>query len=232
MSDDYFFGDEDFNDSAFIAGLDAFEATQNFQPQQQATKPSPSPALVAARPAFQSPSRPAPVPVASTSRSKPPPAEVINISDDEEFKFDDSFDLENADWEGFDQRTEVQAQQPQKGTGPVPGPSVAARQFTRTSSGKLQQQTLWGLPAPPENRNKLPPRQKGKSIKKTKTWDRTEYAKTGWMATKKGKNKSHNSDGEEEEEEAVDYVQFPRPANAGEVYLRLVLDAGRLTGRW
>lgn len=231
MSDDYFFGEEDFDDSAFIAGLDAFEATHNLQPRQQVTKPGPSPVPVAARPVFRPPSRPAPVPVASTSRPKPPPTEVIDISDDE-FKFDDSFDLENADWEGFDQRAEAQVQQPEKRTGPIPGPSTttaAARQFTRTSSGKLQQQTLWGLPAPPENRSKLPPRQKGKSIKKTKTWDRTEYSKTGWMAAKK-KNKPHSSDGEgeEEEEEQVDFVQFPRPDNYGEVHLRLILIIGGL----
>lgn len=229
MSDDYFFGDEDFDDSAFIAGLDAFEATHNLQTRQQITKPGPSPVLLAARPAFRSPPRPAPAPVASTSRPKPPPAEVINISDDdEEFKFDDSFDLENADWEGFDQRAHAQAQQPPKKTSPVPGSSTAAaRQFTRTSSGKLQQQTLWGLPAPPENRSKLPPRQKGKTIKKTKTWDRTVYAKTGWMVPKKGKNNSHDSDGEEEEEQ-VDFEQFPRPTNYGKYHSCLILVDGGL----
>ena len=57
-------------------------------------------------------------------------------------------------------------------------------------------------------------------MKKTKTWDRTEYAKSGWRVVKKAKNKSSNSDGEEEmegEQEEVDFEQFPRPANLGEV---------------
>ena len=226
MSDDYFFGDEDLDDSAFLEGLDAFEAAHSLQQQHQVTKSAPAPAPVASRPAFRPPSRPAPVPAPSTSRPKPPPAEVINISDDDEYKFDDSLDLENTNWEEFDQRVEAQAQQPQGRTGPVPGPSGAAaatRPFSRTSSGKLQQQTLWGVPAPPENRNKLPPRQKGKTIKKTKTWDRTEYAKTGWRAVRKGKNKPHNSDdeeGNEGEQEEVEFEQFPRP-NIGKVHARL-----------
>jgi len=240
MSDDYFFDDEDLDNSAFIAGLDAFEAAHSLQ-HQQATKsapaPAPAPAPVASRPVFRPPSRPAPVPAPSTSRPKPPPAEVIDITDDDEYKFDDSFDLENTNWEEFDQRVEVQAQQPQDRTGPIPGPSnttATTRQFSRTSSGKLQQQTLWGVPAPPENRNKLPPRQKGKTMKKTKTWDRTEYAKTGWRAVKKGKNKSYNSDGEEvneEEQEEVEFEQFPRP-NTGEFRVCLALITGELNGHW
>lgn len=215
MSDDYFFGDEDLDNSAIIAGLDAFEAEHNLQQQPQATLsvPAPVPAPVAARPVFRPPSRPAPVPVPSTSLSKSSSAEVITISDDDEYKFDDSVDLANANWEEFDQRVEAQIQQPQKTTGPVAGPSNA-RPFSRTSSGKLQQQTLWGVPAPPENRHKLPSRQKGKSIKKTKTWDRTEYAKSGWRVTKK---KPKDEDEEEGEEEApVEFEQFPQPTNLGE----------------
>jgi len=224
MSDDYFFGDEDLDNSAFIESLDAFEATHNLQQQQQVTKSAPAPAPVASRPVFRPPSRPAPAPVPSTSRTKPPQAQVIDISDDDEYKFGDSFDLENANWEEFDERVEVQIQQPHKETGPVPGPSTTTttRQFNRTSSGKLQQQTLWGMRAPPENRSKLPPRQKGKTIKKTKTWDRTEYAKSGWRVLKKGKDKSYNSDGEEVEEgeqEAIEFEQFPQPTNLGEVHV-------------
>jgi len=224
MSDDYFFDDDDFDNSAFIAGLDAIEATHNLQ-QQQVTKPAPVPALPS-RPVFRPPSRPAPVLAPSTSRPKPP-AVAIDISDDE-YRFDDSFDLENANWEEFDQRTESQVQQPQNKTGPVPGPSTT-RQFRRTSSGKLQQQTLWGLRAPPEGLGKLPPRQKGKMMKKTKTWDRTAYAKTGWRNPNKGKNKEFNSDGEEaeeEEEEGVVFEQFPQATDLGEALPFPTLSAG------
>jgi ATP-dependent DNA helicase MPH1 len=229
MSDDYFFGDDDLDTSAFMAGLDAFEAAHNIQQQEQVTKPAPAPAP-APRPVFRPPSRPAPVP--STSRLKPPAAEVIAISDDDEYKFDDSFDLENANWEEFDQRVEAQVQQPQNRTTAVPGPSTT-RQFSRTSSGKLQQRTLWGLPAPPEN--KLPPRQKGKTMKKTKTWDRTAYAKTGWRNPNKGKSKAVDSDGEEveeeeHEEEEVVFEQFPQATDLGEVVLYLTLVTGGLNG--
>ena len=224
MSDDYFFGDEDFDNSAFIAGLDAFEAVHNLQQPQQATDSAPTPAPVSPLPVFKPPPRPVPVPAPSTSRHKSPSPEVINISDDDEFKFDDSLDLENANWEEFDQRVEVQILQPEETTAPVPGPS-GARQFTRTASGKLQQQTLWGLPAPADNRYRLPPRQKGKTIKQTKTWDRTEYAKSGWKALKKGKSKDQD-DEEVNEEEPVEFAQFPRPTNLSEVHVRLALTAG------
>lgn len=182
MSDDYFFGEDDFDDSAFIAGFDAFEATHNHQHAQQTTDSSLAPAS----------SKPGP---------KSPPPAVITISDDEEFKFDDSFDLGDVNRE--------------------------TRQLIRTSSGKLQQQTLWGLPAPPDNRHKLPLRQKGKTIKKTKTWDRTEYAKSGWRVIKKGKDKAKNQVDEElHNEEPVEFEQFPQPTNLGEAHTCLASVAG------
>ena len=226
MSDDYFFGDDDFGDSALIAGLDAFEATHNLQQRQQVNEPAPAPV---SRPVFRPPSRPVPAPTPSTSRPKPPAPEVIDVSDEDEYKFDDSLDLRDANWEEFDQRVEVQVQPPQPRTDPVPGPSTT-RQFSRTSSGRLQQQTLWGLPAPPENMSRLPPRQKGKTIKKTKTWDRTAYAKTGWRNPNKGKSKVIGSDGEEveeeEQEEVVEFEQFPQATDVGEAPLRLTLITG------
>ena len=98
MSDDYFFGDDDLDASAFIAGLDAFEAAHNLKQQQQVPKPAPVPAP-APHPVFCPPSCPTPVP--STSHPKSPATEVIVISDDDEYKFDD---LESANWEEFDQR--------------------------------------------------------------------------------------------------------------------------------
>jgi hypothetical protein len=221
MSDDYFFDDQDFDNSAFIAGLDAFEATHNVQYLQQTTDSTPTPAPLAPRPVFRPPSRPVPAPAPSTSRHKSPTTEVITISDGDEYKFDDSFNLEDANWDEFDQGVEVQIQQPHKTTGPAPEPPNV-RQFSRTSSGKLQQQTLWGVPAPPQNKHKAPPRQKGKTIKKTKTWDRTEYAKSGWRVSKKGKDKVKNQGDEElHEEEPVEFEQFPRPTNLGGVHVCL-----------
>ena len=225
MSDEYFFGDEDFDNSAFIAGLDAFEAAHNLQPRHPTPDPPLAPAPVASRPAPRPPSRPAPAPARTTTRLKSPLAEVITISDDDEYKFDDSFDLKDANWEEFDQRVEVQGQQSPKATALTSGPSNV-RQFSRTSSGKLQQQTLWGMRAPPDNRHKLPPRQKGKSIKKTKTWDRTEYAKSGWRVLKKAKDKAKDPDDEVHEEEPVEFEQFPRPTNLGELHECLIFITG------
>lgn len=224
MSDDYFFGDEDFDNSAFIAGLEAFEATHNLRHEIADSAPAPAP--VALCPVFRPPSPPVTAPAPSPSRIKSPLAEVITISDDDEYKFNDPLDLQDANWEEFDQRVEVQAQQLQKTTGPIPGPSNA-RRFTRTPSGKLQQQTLWGLRAPPDNRYKGPPRQKGKTIKKTKAWDRTEYAKSGWRVLKKGKDEAKDRGDEElHEEEPVEFEQFPQPTNLGEVQLCLIFGDG------
>ena len=216
MSDDYFFSDEAFDNSAFIAGLDAFEATHNLQHRQRTTDSVPTPSAPSAPPNdFRPPPCPVPAPAPSTLHPKSPSAEVITISDGDEYKFDDSFDLENTNWDEFDQGVEVQIQKLPKTSGPASGPSNL-RQLSRTLSGKLQQQTLWGVPAPPQNKHKPPPRQKGKSIKKTKTWDRTEYAKSGW---RKGKDKAKNQEGDElHEDEPVEFEQFPRPTNLGEAH--------------
>ena len=222
MSDDYFFGDETFDNSALIAGLEAFEATYTLQHQQQTKDPAPPSTPAAPLPVFCPPSPPAPGPAQTTSCSKSSLAEVITISDDDEYKFGHSLDLTHANWEEFDQEVEVQIQQP-KTTGMAPGPA-SGRQFSRTASGNLQQQTLWGLPAPPDNRYKLPPRQKGKTIKKTKTWDRTEYAKSGWRVSKKGKDKVKDGEDEEPPEaDPVEFEQFPAPTNLGEVHVRFNL---------
>lgn len=72
-------------------------------------------------------------------------------------------------------------------------------------------------------------------MKKTKTWDRTAYAKTGWRNPNKGKSKAVDSDGEEveeeeHEEEEVVFEQFPQATDLGEVVLSLTLVAGGLKG--
>ena len=82
--------------------------------------------------------------------------------------------------------------------------------------------------APANNRHKLPPRQKGKSIKKTKTWDRTECAKSGWRVLKGAKDKAKDPDDEVHEEEPVEFEQFPRPTNLGEFHACLTFVTGRL----
>jgi len=65
-------------------------------------------------------------------------------------------------------------------------------------------------------------------MKKTKTWDRTAYAKTGWRNPNKGENKEFNSDGEQvdqEEEEQVEF-EFPQATDLGELFPFPILSAG------
>ena len=77
MSNEYFFGDEYFDNSAFIEGLDAFEAAHNLQPRQPAPRPAPRP-----------PSRPVPAPARTTTCLKSPLTEVITISNDDGYTSD------------------------------------------------------------------------------------------------------------------------------------------------
>lgn len=209
MLDDYLFADEAIEDSALIAGLDAFEAQHNLLRRQQATHSVPAPApvpVVAPLSGFRPPLRPAPVPAPTTSRPKPSPAKVMAIPDDDEYKFGSPLDLENADWEEFDKQVKVHIQQQQKAASSVTGPSNAW-QFSQTSSGEYQQQTLWGLPTQLENRYRLPSGQKEKTIKKTKTWDRAKYARSG---PRLGKD-------ELDDQVPAEFERFPRHANIGEL---------------
>lgn len=54
----------------------------------------------------------------------------------------------------------------------------------------------------------------GRRASKTKYWDQTAFAKTGWKSTKGGKGKGKGrqySDDEEEDEEEIEFAQFPAP---------------------
>lgn len=54
----------------------------------------------------------------------------------------------------------------------------------------------------------------GRRASKTKYWDQTAFAKTGWKSTKGGKGKGKGkqySDDEEEGEEEIEFAQFPAP---------------------
>jgi ATP-dependent DNA helicase MPH1 len=96
------------------------------------------------------------------------------------------------------------------------------------ASSSLKQTTLWGQ-KPPEtvlNKTKKPPSGRtsvggknpfGKPAKKTKQWDRTAFAKSGWRKPAKTQEKEKgvanvNSDGDEEE---VEFEQFPAPSVSG-----------------
>jgi hypothetical protein len=95
-------------------------------------------------------------------------------ANDDEFEFGDPIDWTNVDWKDFDQQAGLHGQQIHKVPEFVPGSS---NRFSRTSSGKLQKKSPWGLPMPPQNRHRSPQSQKGKTLKKTKTWNRTDNTK-------------------------------------------------------
>jgi ATP-dependent DNA helicase MPH1 len=68
----------------------------------------------------------------------------------------------------------------------------------------------------------------GQQAKKTKVWDHTEFAKSGSRRKSKGKRKDRVSlkDDEEEEEELVEFEQFPAPFVSGRsifFYSRIML---------
>ncbi|KAJ7462618.1 hypothetical protein B0H11DRAFT_2053592 [Mycena galericulata] len=99
---------------------------------------------------------------------------------------------------------------------PVAGPS-------RASSRATLQTTLFGEVLPPSapraprtqiQRTKSVPRNPfGQQASKTKKWDHTEFAKSGFKGPKsKGKGKATcNDQGEDEEDEPVEFEQFPAP---------------------
>jgi ATP-dependent DNA helicase MPH1 len=130
------------------------------------------------------------------------PTPVVNDSDD----FDFSMDFDDAELQQLDNFIEDSLQGK---AAPVPGPS------------RMRQTTLWGQAPPEASTSKPKPVAKsftrtasapfGKPARKTKEWDRTAFAKSGWKKPKE-KPKAHDDDeGNEEEEEVVEFEQFPAP---------------------
>ncbi|KAG9000820.1 3'-5' DNA helicase [Tulasnella sp. JGI-2019a] len=122
--------------------------------------------------------------------------EVINIDDDsDEFgEFDDNLDFAQLD------ATESQFKS-------NPGAFRAPVATIQT--------TLDGLIAemPEAGPSRAPPNIFGKQAAKVKTWDRTAFAETGFRANPgKGKKKQGWAEGDDEEdEEMVEFEQFPKP---------------------
>ncbi len=195
-SDEYF----DELDSAFLQEVDAIEATHTQAP------PAPVRPLAAK-------SRP---PVA---QKKPPTKDVIEIGDSDDFG---SFAIDDQDLEIIDKLTDDAL----RGRPPVAGPS---RTFARTNSRPTVQTTLDGTVLSGPSRNvatsRLPLQRKDSNAlngsfaqpRKTKQWDHTAFAKSGWRKPQsaKGKEKAFGSFDdeveEEEEEETEEFEQFPAP---------------------
>jgi ATP-dependent DNA helicase MPH1 len=189
-SDGYFDGDE--LDSAALLELDAIEA------------------------ALLSP--------ASHEAPRVQPKKPATLSKEDSF-YDLTFDIDENDLLRLDNFIEDTYQGK---TLPVAGPSNL---FKTTSKGTIQMtlfgdtlppQASSGKPRPPIQRTKSTPRNPfGQQAQKTKQWDQTAFAKTGLKRGKsKGKGKASFDEGEDVEEEEVEFEQFPAPFVSSELSIR------------
>lgn len=193
-SDDYF---DDELDSAFLHEVDAIEAAQASTPKKRgpvAVRPQPKP--------FQS------------SR------QVIEINDS-----DEDYDLSGFNDDALQVFDQVCAAQGSRS-------SSSAKPVSRKPSMGTVQTNLFGQIVSNEASSskagsssaRKPMSRTNSSVrspfagrpKKTKQWDHTAFAKYGWKKPK-GKGKASFDDGEEEEEdvdELVEFEQFPAPSAA------------------
>lgn len=166
--------------------------------------------------------------VRALPKPRPPPP-VINVDDSDEFgELDDIFIDEDA-IKAIDQACDDMLTR--DGRRP-PIASGSKSTFSRTSSKATIQTTLTGGVVQQKSPSKKAPASSSRSPlqrrtssagnnllrgkpKKTKQWDHTAFAKTGWKKPKtvKGKEKASNPDeyDEEFEEEEIEFEQFPAP---------------------
>lgn len=236
MSSDEYFDDE--LDSAFLNEVDAIEAAHVSVPTAAANdppvaQPAPKPPpKVAFKPARVVRDRlPAPSKMSSVQRATPP--DVIELQDSSsdyaEF-FDDFPAVDDAALAQIDQEVERQLDEHHRKKAqpfgqPVAGPSNSNGLVRRPSRGaqlnlfgELAQETEAASKSGESNKRTF---QRTRSTlrqmplpgqaKRTKQWDRTAYAKTGWRKPKDmDKGKGRASDGEDEEER-IEFEQFPAP---------------------
>lgn len=188
-SDDYFDGDMD---SAFLQQVDELEAAHT---QKQ-----------------QAPSR--------TLSAPGPSHQVIELDDSDEF---DVFDIGEADIKAFDltcsnvpsssrpisNNTRLSRHSSMGTVQTTLFGGIVAQKPVSNTSNKLSSSTLSTRP-PNSDRDRQRP-------KKTKQWDHTAFAKTGWKNPKpKGKGKQKGFENEEQEENEdwdspTEFEQFPAP---------------------
>ncbi|KZT21696.1 P-loop containing nucleoside triphosphate hydrolase protein [Neolentinus lepideus HHB14362 ss-1] len=192
-SDDYF--SDDF-DASLLNQVDAIEAAHLSPPNSPKR----------AHPTRSGPARPAP-----TARE----------DSDFDFSFDDYGDLE-----AELQRIEQNAFQKQASAAQEPKAGPSKKPLARTASRNTVQTTLFGdilysqaSSCQPQSTHR-PPLQRvksnsrnlfGKPPRKTKQWDHTAFAKTGWRKGSKSKGKNKFPGEEDEEDELVEFEQFPSP---------------------
>lgn len=207
-SDDYF--DDDLDDDV-LSRVDAIEAAHT-----QASVPSAGRSEPAGPPQRALP-----------PRAAPPTQEVIDVDDTYDFDTLDDIELQAID-EICDQALNGKPAQPTAGS------SRATSALHRTTSAATVQTTLFGgivqNANPSRNGTAATSRttvqrhnSRSNNIftgkpNKTKKWDHTAFAKSGWKKPKtvKGKEKAGSfedgeEDGWEEEDEGVEFEQFPAP---------------------
>ncbi|KAF9243791.1 P-loop containing nucleoside triphosphate hydrolase protein [Melanogaster broomeanus] len=190
-SDDYF--DDDL-DSGILNQLDIIEAAHRPQPKQlQPHQP----------PKQLPPAKPVP----------PKPVPPRQVGKDDSF-VDLTLDIDEAELQRLD--SFIDAAYKGKAAPVVPGSS----NLGRLSSKNSVQTTLFGDVLQPAASSKTAdpasrgPMQRSKSNRfgqqapKTKQWDHTAFAKSGW---KKPKPKPQDNDDEEQQEVEVEFEQFPAP---------------------
>ena len=203
-SDDYF--DDDLIDDDVLSKVDAIEAAH--------TQPATTAVFRLARP----PSKPAQPPRA---KSPPPTQEVIDVDETYEFDTLDDIQLEAIDKICNDAMN-----------GKQPVASSSRSTLHRAPSGPTIQTTLFGGVAQPasSSRNTAPSSSRSTFQRtnsrldnvytgkpnKTKKWDHTAFAKSGWKKPPNAKGKEKAGlfeDGQEEEweDEEVEFEQFPAP---------------------
>lgn len=203
-SDDYF---PDDLDSGILSQLDVIEAAH--RPKHTHNPPKCPP-----------PPKPVPPP-------KPPPPKPVEKEDS---FMDISLNLDEADLQRLDSFIDAAY----KGqAAPVTGPSGATRP---PSKGCVQTTLYGGVVNPAASTSKASPASRGPAQRsrsdhrnpfgqqapKTKQWDHTAFAKSGWRKPKpKGK-----LDEDEQEEESVEFEQFPAPFVSGRWQVSLSVVSG------
>ncbi|KIK99878.1 hypothetical protein PAXRUDRAFT_822238 [Paxillus rubicundulus Ve08.2h10] len=198
-SDDYF--DDDL-DSGILNQLDIIEAAH----RPQTNQPQPPKKL--------SPAKPVPPKLVPPKLVPPKPVPSKQIEPDDSF-VDLTLDIDEADLQRLDSFIDAAYK----------GNTVSATGSSNLSSSKNSvQTTLFGDTAAsttkagpasrgPVQRSKSNPRNPfGHQAPKTKQWDHTAFAKSGW---KKPKSNSQDNDAEGQEGKEVEFEQFPAPFISG-----------------
>ncbi|EPQ60917.1 P-loop containing nucleoside triphosphate hydrolase protein [Gloeophyllum trabeum ATCC 11539] len=165
-------------------------------------------------------------PANSPKKLPPTPSAPAREDSDFDFSFDDYGEVE-----AELQRIEQTALKKQNSVLHDPGAGPSRQPLARTASRNTVQTTLFGDVLQPQASSNKPhpstraPLQRvksnsrnpfGKPAKKVLQWDHTEFAKTGWKRGSKLKGKGKfQADEDEEDEELVEFEQFPNPVVSG-----------------